>query len=218
MIWSILEIFRRPQIAQQLTADVSRYSPSQGATYNVREIISMRLLQSLEAETRRLRIAELFVHSDTKSVVLDKSWIAPGGVPILAFTHDIALKPEAWQKAQPQVLKRPLEEYWPERFLTHKRADAKSDSAIVAKGVSSGMSSIEPGSIGLSNVCQKVLGRAYANAMHAATLAVLSHDFEIQLCDTELYDQSLPPPRTTVFGTFKPLGEVALRVRKRSTR
>ncbi|KAH7380301.1 cytochrome P450 [Phaeosphaeria sp. MPI-PUGE-AT-0046c] len=216
IIWSILEISHRPKVAKQLTADVSRYSPSRGATYNVREIINLRLMRSIQDETHRLRTATLFAHIETQDLVLDKTWTAPGGVPILAFTQSVALNTGTWREAQPHVLKRPLHEFWPERFLMRERVNVKSSSGVVASEASSNVGSIEPMDIKLLDGCQRVLGKAYANAMYAATLAVLSNDFELQICDAELFEQSLPPPGTMAFGILKPLGEVALRIRKRN--
>jgi hypothetical protein len=78
--------------------------------------------------------------------------------------------------------------------------------------------STESKDVEVNDACQRVLGPAYAKAIHAATLAVLLNDFEVQLCDTELFDQDLPPPRSVAFGVIKPMGEVAVRIRKRSAR
>lgn len=215
MIWSVLELARRPKVAQKLTADVSRYSPSQGATYNIHDITQLQLMKSLHAETVRLRVAALLMHTERESLALDKHWTAPGGVPMVAFSHNVALNPIAWQDT-PHSTQRPLEEYWPERFLLHGRTISKPNTDAARSGAAPGGGDLEPMNMISGSVYQTVLGSDYAQATHAATLAVLLDGFEIQLCDTDHFDAVLPPTGDLAFGMLKPLDTIPVRIRKRS--
>jgi hypothetical protein len=214
-IWSLLEVIRRPQLADHLTANISRYSPSQGASYNVDDITSLSPMRSLLAETVRLRTAAVQVHINRQSLVLDDHWTIPSDTPIVTLSHDLALNTEAWARIRPRTIKKPLEEFWPERFLSHERGGSNSVPKSAQSGVAFSFSGLESLDMGLNFGNQPILGSKHAKAIHAATLAVLLNEFEIQLCDAELFDAVLPPAREVAFGMLKPLEHVAVRIRKR---
>jgi hypothetical protein len=216
-IWSLLEVIRRPQLAEQLTTSISRYSPSRGASYNVETIANLSPMRSLLAETVRLRTAAIHVYPNQEGLVLDEHWTIPRATPIVTFSHDVALNTEAWAKAQPRTAEKSLEGFWPERHLSHDRAKSKSTLKSAQSGVPSSPSVDEPLSMGSSFGDQSILGREHARATHAATLAVLLNEFEIQICDTEFFDAVLPPAREVAFGMLMPMENVAVRIRKRTS-
>jgi hypothetical protein len=149
--------------------------------------------------------------------VLDDHWVIPRDTSIIALSHDLALSAEAWAKARSRTVERPLEEFWPERYLLHKRAGSKSVLHSAQSGVSFSLVGLEPLNMGLGFGGQPILGSEHARAIHAATLAVLLNEFEIQLCDAELFDAVLPPARELAFGMLKPLDKVDVRIKKRVT-
>jgi hypothetical protein len=216
-IWSLLEVIRRPQLTEQLTASISPYSPSRGASYNVDGIANLSPMRSLLAETVRLRTAAMHVYSTREGLVLDEHWTIPGATPIVTFSHDLALNTEAWAKAQPRTVEKPLEEYWPERYLSHDRAGSRPTSKSAQGGVPSTSRVDELLSMGSSFGHQSILGCEHARATHAATLAVLLNEFEIQLSDPEFFDAVLPPAREVAFGMLKPMENVAVRIRNRTS-
>jgi hypothetical protein len=215
VIWSLLEVIRRPQLAESMTANISRYSPSRDASYNVEDLTKLPPMRSLLAETIRLRTGAIHVQINRQSLVLDDHWVVPSDTSIIAFSHDLALNTEAWSKARPRTVETPLEEFWPERYLLHKRAGYRSASHSAQSGVSFSLDGLEPLNMGLGLGSQPILGSDHAKAIHATTLAVLLNEFEMQLCDAELFDAVLPPAREVAFGILKPLDKVAVRIKKR---
>jgi hypothetical protein len=183
----------------------------------VDNITNLSLMRSLLAETLRLRTAAIQVHITQQSLVLDDHWTIPSNTPIVTFSHDLALNTEAWAKAQPRTVEKPLEEFWPERHFSYERAGPNPTSKSAKSGVSSKLGVLEPVNMGPDFGNQPILGFEHARATHAATLAVLLNEFEIQLCDAELFDAVLPPTREIAFGMLKPLENVAVRIRKRSS-
>lgn len=59
------------------------------------------------------------------------------------------------------------------------------------------------------------LGREYIKAVQAATLAVFLTEFEMQLCDPEALDATIPLVDESAYGAVEPLEKVAVRIRKR---
>ena len=59
------------------------------------------------------------------------------------------------------------------------------------------------------------LGREYADAIQAATLAVFLTEFELELSDPEVIDAAVPAAREVAYGQVKPLERIAVRIKKR---
>lgn len=221
MFWTLAELLRRPQLAKGLITSLDRYSPSQGAAYNIAAVADMPLVDSLLAETARLRVASVSVHIESKSLAIDDHWTVPQGIPVLMFSHDISLDAEAWTKARSQTTETSLEQYWAERFLITDRSGSKANQRGQRHDTSSrsfSMEGLESLNVNLGNGQSQLLGHGYLRILHAASLAVLLNEFELQICDPDLFDAAVPPVRESAFGNLKPLEKVAVRIRKRSAK
>jgi hypothetical protein len=217
VIWSLVEVLRRPHLAKGLISNVERYSPSHGAAYNIQAIVDSPLIESLLAETSRLRTASIMVHTNDKSLEIDNDWTAPSNTRILIFPHDLSLNTAAWATARPRTIEKPLEEYWAERFLVTDGSRSKASQRGLRNdsgALSFSMDGLESLNLNISRSVTPFLGHEYARSTRAMTLAVLLHKFELQLCDSDLFDAAVPPVRDMAFGTIRPLEKIALRLRK----
>lgn len=212
--WSLLELARRPDLAERLATSVSRYNPSSGAIYNVHDVTNTPSMKSLLMETVRLRTAPIEVLLKHKGVALDDNWKVRKDIPVIAFVHQVALDSQESRKLLSNMAKKPLEEYWPERYLEQSKSlKPESNSAETPHGVVG--FDMQNSSLGRGRL--PLLGHEYFPAAHAATMAIFLNDFELQLCDPELFDAVLPPARELAFGILKPLDKVEARIRKRTT-
>jgi hypothetical protein len=216
--WTLIEVLRGEQLTKTLTSSIIRYSPSQGATYNIHGLINLPMMESLLAETFRVRTASIVVHTDREDLQLDEHWVAPENTPTISFSLDLSLNTTAWADTRPRTVEKPLDVYWAERFLVPGRVGSKAsqrgqrNDAGVTSFSMDGLDTLNMG-YGQSGL----LGFEYIKAMHAATLAVLFNEFELQLCDPELVEQGLPPVRAVAFGNLKPLEQIEVRIRKRKS-
>jgi hypothetical protein len=112
------------------------------------------------------------------------------------------------------MAKKPLEEYWPERYLEQSKSRKPESSFAEALHGVVGFDMQDPY---FDRGRSPLLGHEYFPAAHAATMAIFLNDFELQLCDPELFDAVLPPARELAFGILKPLDKVEARIRKRTT-
>ncbi|KAH4049417.1 hypothetical protein HBI25_095670 [Parastagonospora nodorum] len=216
-IWSLLEVARAAEFVDEFTAGLFHYSPSHGATYNIQGLVGMPLMESLLAETMRLRTAAIAALRTQKTLALDEHWAVPADTHIVAISHDMALNTTAWSNVRAQTVERPLTSFWPKRFLVGERSSSKPGT----KGRSVGetifsMEGLESLNMTLGSGQPPILGRDYVRTVHAMTIAVLFNEFEIQLCDDELFDAVLPPVQEAAFGMLRPLDKVAIRIRKRT--
>jgi hypothetical protein len=203
----LLEVIHKPALVKSLTASIDRFCPSRDAVRNITGIAELPLVQSLQAEIKRLHTATLEVyHSEIDNFALDKDWTVQRGIPMVLFSHDIAMNTKLWQSTQPRSVQRPLEEFWAERFLQPNKSERKPGKRD---------NIYEPPALLLENGSHPSLGKAYMEVLQTATLAVLLNEFEIQPCEPERFDAVIPPLHEIAFGMLKPLENVAVRIRKR---
>jgi hypothetical protein len=221
-IWTIIEILRKPYLAEQVTAIVSERKPTKAAAYHVNGIRSTPLIQSLQAEVSRLRVAQYMICTNSSAEVpVGSEWTLPKGGNAISFSHDVALNDKAWANAQSRNVEKPLNEFWAERFLapnkdtSNAQGQRKSrDSLHKARFDAQNLELLIPA---LSDNQAFGLASDYVKAMQAATLAVLLSEFEIQLCDPDLIDAAMPDMRGSAFGQVRPKEKIAVRIRKRRT-
>ncbi|KAF2643967.1 putative cytochrome-like protein P450 [Massarina eburnea CBS 473.64] len=217
--WSIVETLRNPALAKFLAAEMDQYHDTKKDTYDIAAITELPNLQSLHTEIKRLRTATRLIHLNQDTCLqLDEIWTAPTGLSIINFSHDIGLNTALWTKASPRTVSRPLEEFWPDRFII-------PDKSASTKRYRKGRDSVTTGAFSLDGVelLHDALGfanyseseRTFATAIQTATLAILLTEFEVELCDSEATEELLPPVREMAFGTVKPMDKIAIRIRKR---
>ncbi|KAL7777998.1 hypothetical protein CFE70_004672 [Pyrenophora teres f. teres 0-1] len=209
-IWTLIEILRKPDLAEYLTSIITEYRSPKLGTYDVNGIATLPLMKSLQEEISRLRVAQYMAYNnDSSDIVLDKRSILPKGCTAIAFSQDLALNAELWTSARPRVVEKPLEEFWAERFLVPGNQNTKvsSKQRKSKDGIETGQFSME----GLEQLAPAFgnehaigLGREYTEAMQTATLAVLLSEFEFELCDPDATDAAMPQLREVAFGTVRP--------------
>ncbi|KAF2628478.1 cytochrome P450 [Macroventuria anomochaeta] len=214
--WMTIEIMRKSHLTRDMIASVVRHLSPITHKYDVLGLAQEPLAKSLQTEVRRLRTGTCVVRTNkTDGFPLDKQWSLPNGATVAIFSYDISLNTDVWKKIQPQALKKPLEEFWAERFMVPEQ---KSRSKKHVGVDTSGSATQDLGDLVTRLVaCDQYPGSRFISALQMATLAVLFAEFEVQLCDTEQVDAALPPIRESAYGTVKPLEKIAVRIRKRKT-
>lgn len=213
--WYIFETLRNPTLSKYLASEIKPLCDPVSGKYNVAALTSLPILQSMHAEIGRLRMATGAIRtSEVDNFKLDDNWIVAKGTSVMIFSHDLALNTELWVNARPQIVERPLEEFWPDRFIIPEKS-AKEGKGQVRTGRFSmeGVGTLHVTFGGGQHLCP---GRYLAKAVQAGTLAVLLSEYEVQLSDPESAEQVIPPVREAAYGTVRPLDKVRVRIRKRT--
>ena len=209
-----------PYLAERITTIVSERQSSKATTYDVNGVAALPLVQSLQAEISRLRVAQYMTcANEFAEVPIGSQWKLPKACNTISFSHDIALDTKAWANARPRTVEKPLDEFWPERFLI------PDDNGPKARGQRKSGTRVENGRFDAQNLellapifyDRQSFGIAsdYTRAIQAATLAVVMSEFEVQLCDPEATDAAMPVLRESAFGQLRPQERIAVRIRKR---
>lgn len=205
-LWAIFEILHEPGVHKHLTSEISKHYSPQSGEYHIDSIAKIPLLQSVQNEVMRLRVATVLIRTnEAQDFQLDAQWKLSKGDTVLVFTHDLSLNQNLWANRRPQSVERPLEEFWAERFLGSKRHNK----------VENGQFGLEGLELLRGDFDTDILGKDCAEAIQTATLAVFLTQFDLQLCDPEAFAAAIPAVCEQAYGTVKPSEWITVRIRKR---
>ncbi|PSN66246.1 putative cytochrome-like protein P450 [Corynespora cassiicola Philippines] len=209
--WYIVEILRDPFLCKYLNTEIAKNYNKKTGTYNINAIAALPILKSIHAEVSRLRTAAIIVRqNEGNDFQLDNKWTIPKGMSVVAFSQDLALDTEAWRKARPETVERPLEEFWPERFLVTDKQTRRSNKIGTGRFSMDGLESVHIAPKAGNDFCP---GDSFTEVVQAATLIVLFTEYEVELSEPDYLENILPPLREVAYGTVKPLDKVSMRIR-----
>ena len=185
------------------------------AQYQVATLVAHPAFNSLHQEISRLRIGTcVYRKNDGSTLELDQDWIIPKGADIVMFSQYLALNAEAWARARPRSVAKPLEEFWAERFMTTSDFNNKKQQPLGdnAKPTADTLDMLNISFGGQSNSRPE---QAFVRGIQTGTLAILLNEFELQLSDPEIAEFAIPPLQEVAYGSVKPLDKIRLRIRTR---
>lgn len=210
--WMIAEVLRDADLLRKVRTNLTKYvrlTGNSGIDFDYERLCNDPLLQSVYAETLRLHVASfLFRGPDRKDFDLN-GWRIPRDAPILVSGHDAQMDPDVWTpKDKPH--RRPVHEFWPERFLVAPTGKSKNAAPEFSfKGL--GNSWLPYG--GGNRMCP---GRHFAKQEMISSLAMM-----LTLFDIEMVDQNGKIPDNDLvgygFGALWPKQPMPVRIRKRKS-
>lgn len=193
--------------------------------YDIPQLTSDPLLQSVYAEVLRLRVAVLVVRQPTRDNFSLGGWHIKKGETVCLSTRNELLDPDFWN-AGTRDHPRPLDQFWADRFLVFSddpssgplNEPRRRAAAVKAKDGAADQSptfSLDGCTWnwvpfgGGRNLCP---GRHFAKREIMLTAAIF-----LKAYDIELLTDKLPGPDESVFGfgTMPPNAKVPCRIRRR---
>ena len=190
------------------------------------------LLQSMYAETLRLRVAVLIIQSAEFGAFDFKGWLLPKDKLILISSRIAHMDQENWgRKGEPAV-----SEFWAERFLTRKHESKPGLSPkSKAPGVGNGHktsearrnhSGVENARFSTAGLAGKWIpygggpgicpGRHFAKNIMLLTSALMFSAFEIELLVEEKWRPQMDM-RYYGLGVVPPRGKIPFKIRRRGS-
>ncbi|KAF2271483.1 cytochrome P450 [Westerdykella ornata] len=215
--WSIVELLRDPALLRSFASLVERSYDARTGLYDVVQLTSNPLMQSMHAEVSRLRTSShVVLHNREGDFDLDENWTIPKGSFVAIPSRQLALNTTLWCKARPQAVKVPLEKFWAERFLTHDNGAKAIEKAASAGGF--GLEGVEPLMMTTygsgPHACP---GQELAKAIEVGSLAVFLNEYEIQLSDADEAEERIRQhTQKDDSGCKKPPRNVRMRLRIRT--
>jgi cytochrome P450 len=217
--WATFEIFRDPNLLVRVREDVAACMTGEGPTsLNVERLIKIPLLQSVFAETLRLRVHIFNSRCIGNDGIQVNNWLLREKSIVLVSSTLAHLEAAEWNSGCNG--EHPLDMFWAERFVVYpndpfsgpnKRRPEKVspthepyfqlDSSMAGRFVPFG---------GGAYTCP---GRHFAKREVILTCAMMATHFDVEIAAS---GQNVKMDWSTGgFGTLKPSGKIAYRVRGR---
>jgi cytochrome P450 len=207
--WYLYETMRDPSIHDRVQQELKNHANAETNSYNFMPLTTRPLLQSMHAETTRMYSSNLTVREViAPTYALDEKYTIEKGTTVFMSSKYIGTFEKVWAQSRPQALTRPLNTFWAERYLVssgkgEEKRERSSDAGLTGNWTSFG---------GGEHKCP---GRHFARNIGIVTLAVLMGVFEVEIIDVEKSRRFDPELKGKAFGTMKPQGTVAARIRRR---
>lgn len=214
----LAEIVRSPTLLAEVSKIVrnSRLQSEDGLAFDWSKLCGEPLLQSIYAETLRLRVASFILRSPERMDLKLGKWIIPRDATMLISGFNSQMDKETWEAKQHS---RPVNEFWAERFLipTKNAENQLTTGAIASNADSYSVKfSLEGRAAnwlpygGRQRMCP---GRHFVKQEMICGMAIM-----ISLFDIELEDESgnLPPCDMNGFGfgSLLPRDKMPVRIRR----
>lgn len=204
--WFLYETIRDPSLRSRVVSELSDHRDPASGTYNFVQLAATPFLQSLNAESARKYSASLVARQVVSPVfALDERYSIKQGTTVLIPSKYAGQYTSAWASVRPALVEKPLSDFWGERFLVPGSGGKEkfSDAGLAGNWTSFG---------GGEHKCP---GRFFARDIGIVTLSIMLGEFVVEVVDAERVRTLDPVHRAEAFGTMRPSGKIAARIRKR---
>lgn len=232
--WFLFEVIRDPsllaRVRDEVDASLSESATSEDPDFDISRLCNQPLLQSIYAETLRLRVAVLIIRSAEHEDFNFRNWTFSKNKIIAVSSHTAHMDKDIWSSGAGNS--HPLKEFWSDRFLVYpdrpssgpsrRRFDSRSEKRRSIPTMDHGeaprfsfdgtASSWVPYGGG-QRVCP---GRHFAKQEILLSFAMMCTAFDIEL-RTEGKVKHEADMRFYGLGTLPPKGQIPFRIRRRTT-
>lgn len=204
--WLCYHTLRSPALLSRVSSELkASLNPCTGK-YDFSKLNAIPFLQSLHTETTRMYSISLVARKVLSPVfALNDKYVVPKGTQIVIPSRYAGQYTPGWAAVRPSLVEKPLDEFWPARFLTYKEGEKEryNDSGLTGSWTSFG---------GGSHHCP---GRFWARDIGLVMLAAFVEAFEVQISDVEASKRLDPVWNEAALGTVRPTGNIPVRIRRR---
>ncbi|KAF2821001.1 cytochrome P450, partial [Ophiobolus disseminans] len=219
IFWYITEALKDPKLQERLISEAITCRKEDGS-FDVTALATKPLLQSTYAEVLRLRVAITMIRNNEYASTNLGPYTVPKQTPMAMFSRMAALNRDGWA-IRPKTLDRPLEDFWPERFLVHpEETESASDTNALPPPLTTEASEFSLDGLagcwipfgGGQRMCP---GRHFAKHEILGTFSVLLNKFEIEVMSTTEARDLQPDLNWVPYGGLPPAGKLRVRMRRR---
>ncbi|THC96030.1 hypothetical protein EYZ11_004490 [Aspergillus tanneri] len=207
VFWYIFESLKDLDLQKCLKVELQDCLKPDAGDFDVAKFSTKPLLQSTYAEVLRLRVTTTMTRTNENAdFKLGPDYTISKNMTMTIFSSITAHNKEAWGAMRPESVTKPLEEFWPERFLVQKYNN--KNPAFSVEGLTECWMPYGGG----QRMCP---GRHFAKNEIIGTLGLLLDLFECELVDIQEAQRVKADKRWVPYGTLPPTRKVAVRMRRR---
>lgn len=235
--WFIFEIYRDPVLLARVKKELDScllYSPnSTKPGFDINKLCSQPLIQSIYAETLRLRVAMFVTRTPDEQSYDLGPWKCPPKMDMVLSSRNSALNPNIWNAGTTED-PHPLDTFWADRFLIYpddptsgplkkeifpnkdSRQEVVTNEKDQKPTPSFSMEGVTRAWIPFGGGQRMCPGRHFAKQELIGTLAVLmtNYDIELRVPEDKWPDSDL---RLFPFGGLPPNKKIPFSIRRKST-
>lgn len=223
-----MEVFRSPSLLLRIRGEVEScliQSSTAELAFDIIKLCNNPLLQSIYAETLRLRVSQFLIRSPDQADLNIGDWLFPKNKLIAISSYIAHMDNAVWNTGTDED-PHPLEDFWPDRFIIYPGDSAsgplksspirqderqKNESQHGPRFSTEGLAGIWIPYGGGQRMCP---GRHFAKQEIILTCAMMSIMFDIEL-DTPGGSMPECDMRGFGFGAMKPNSRAPCRIRRR---
>lgn len=221
--WFLIEILRDPQLHQEvqnkLHTATQHNSAQQATQFSPTEVVEDPLLQSIYAETLRLRVASLVVREAAQCTFSFRGWQILKDKTILVSSHTEAMNKQIWNTGPSNG--HPLDKFWHSRFLVDPKVPGSGPLKEPKKHRADNSGTLAAPYFSMDGVAGSWIpygggrslcpGRHFAKRQVILTAAVFLSKFDIILRDES---EPAVDMRHFGFGTMPPKHKIPCQIRR----
>lgn len=227
-VWFLYETLKdrslQNRVHNTIHKDRSKSEKGTLIPFDVSKLCSDALLQSMYAETLRLRVAAFVIREAAKDDYSFRGWHIKKSEILSITTRTESLNEEVWNTGSPEN-PHPLDEFWPDRFIVDpknphsgpllKQRVKKSASASDSDSPYFSMDGTSASWIPYGGGANHCPGRHFAKRQIITATAILLSAYEFELAGQGGINKPDVDMRTFGFGTMPPNRPIPFRVRRR---
>ena len=215
--WTFWEILRDPQLFARVRSEVDAcaLNPStpENLEFDLTKLCNQPLLQSIYAETLRLRTAVYIIRKPEFQGAPVGDYKIPKDKMIVISSHMAHMDKRNFNTGPEES--RPIETFWADRFLTYPKEskDISSDTNTKAQGPKFSLNGMAGAWIPFGGGIHQCPGRHWVKLQIISSFAMMSSAFDI-----ELLEPSKDPQMNMAkygLGAMGPKGQTPFRIRRK---
>ena len=216
--WTFWEILRDPQLFDRVRSEVDAcaLTPSTpGKTeFDLAKLCNQPLLQSIYAETLRLRTAVYIIRKPEFNDAQIGPYTIPKDKMIVISSHMAHMDARNFNTGGPSEA-RPIDTFWADRFLTYPKdtRDIPSDAETKPQAPKFSLNGMAGAWIPFGGGIHQCPGRHWVKLQIISSFAMMSSAFEIELLEPER-DPQMNMAKYGL-GAMGPKGQTPFRIRRR---
>ena len=220
-----MECFSDPSLLARVRQEVEKCIFQTGSgkhRFEIKKLGRNPLLQSIYAETLRLRIAAFIMRSPERENMKINEWTVPKDDIVLIATTPAHMDGKVWNTGK--INEHPIHRFWADRFLIYpgdpcsgpvKRTSHQETSKLLeGNDAVFSLDGLEGSWIPYGGGFRACPGRHFAKREILMTVAVMVTLFDIEIDGSRALQTD---PRVNGLGAQRPKNPIPFRIRKRNT-
>ncbi|TGO52383.1 hypothetical protein BCON_0142g00090 [Botryotinia convoluta] len=230
-MWTTLETFKDPSVLERVRNELSGTfhdnTPIHRTAFTASQLQTLPLLQSVYAETLRLRVRAYAARYTDRKAFCIKKWFFPKKSVILVSTTEAHMDESFWNTKSGM---HPIDKFWADRFLVYEgdptsgpqkkqphsqvqSKNMKASKSSPGQGPKFSLSGTNGSWLPYGGGARACIGQTFSKRVMLAACAIMVTKFDVEILADE--EALVMDPKFYGLGGQRPLGKIPFKIRRR---